>query len=166
MKILKFIAGYLWTQIQTTIHKFWVFYYCLKFCFKDKKTKKKLILFVSCLFHDNSKYSWVEAKEFANTIFDLKNSTYGSDEYKELLNRIKPCLEHHYKHNAHHPEFWTDGVEDMNEIEKIEMILDWKSASRRHFDGDIYKSININQSRFGYDNKTKYWLINIARIIS
>ena len=165
MKILKFVAGYCWTQIQTTIHKFWVFYYTLKFCFKDNKTKKKLILFVCALYHDNSKYSWAEAKGFAITIFDLKHSSYGTDEYKALLKKIEPSIQHHYKRNGHHPEFWPNGIEDMNEIEKVEMLIDWRSATKRHKNGDIFKSIEINQKRFNYDEKTKEWLISMAKII-
>jgi hypothetical protein len=164
--VLKFLAGYIWTQIQTTIHKYWVLYYTLKFCLKDRKTKKKLILFVSALFHDKSKYSWVEAKGFATTIFDLKHSTYGSDEYKELLKKIEPCLKHHYENNAHHPEFWPNGVADMNEIEKVEMLIDWRAATRRHKDGCIFRSIEINQKRFDYTDEDREWLTSIAKLIA
>ncbi len=178
MKMLKHISGYLYTQLQTTIHKFWVFYYAVKFCVKDKGTKRKITLLISALFHDNSKYSWIEAKGFATTIFDLKHSTYGSEEYKALLDKIQPSLKHHYNKNAHHPEFLINYYKDLEEkerdidyfdemiaIEKIEMVVDWRSATRRHKDGDIFESIEINQKRFGYSDEDKEYFITIAKLI-
>jgi hypothetical protein len=40
------------------------------------------------------------------------------------------------------------------------MIVDWKAASERHADGDILRSIEINQSRFGYSDELKQILVN------
>jgi len=40
----------------------------------------------------------------------------------------------------------------MNLIDLMEMFFDWLSATKRHNDGDIKKSIEINKSRFGYDD--------------
>ena len=40
-------------------------------------------------------------------------------------------------------------------IDLIEMICDWKAASERHADGNVYKSIEINQERFGYSDELK-----------
>ena len=55
--------------------------------------------------HDDSKL-----KDPEKALFDLwtpllKGSTYGSPEYKKMLEGLKPSLEHHYKNNSHHPEF-------------------------------------------------------------
>jgi len=154
-KMIKFILGYIYTQIQTTKHRFWVFWYLSKFCFK--------LLWRGSV-HDLDKYRWKEAKHFAKTIFDLKSSTYGSDEYKKLLEEIEPALKHHYSRNKHHPEFHSQYV-DMNIMDKIEMVCDWKAATRRHADGDINKSIEINQKRFGYTDEEKKLLIAIVKQI-
>ena len=40
------------------------------------------------------------------------------------------------------------------------MICDWKASSERHENGDIYKSIEINQKRFGYSDDLKSILKN------
>ena len=48
----------------------------------------------------------------------------------------------------------------MNLIDLIEMLCDWKSASLRHNDGDVLKSIKINQKRFGYSDELKTILLN------
>ena len=51
-------------------------------------------------------------------------------------------------------------IEFSNLIDLVEMICDWKAASERHADGDIYKSIEINQQRFGYSDELKIILKN------
>ena len=39
------------------------------------------------------------------------------------------------------------------------MFFDWKAATERHDDGDIYKSLNINKDRFKISDQ----LINILK---
>ena len=90
----------------------------------------------------------------------LKECTYGSDEYKKFLAGLKEGLDIHYANNRHHPEHFKFGILDMNLIDLVEMICDWKAASERHADGDIYKSIEINQQRFGYSDELKIILKN------
>lgn len=99
------------------------------------------------------------------TLFDeytpkLKNCTYGSDEYKSYLKGLKEGLDIHYANNRHHPEHFENGIKGMNLIDLLEMICDWKAASERHADGDIYKSIELNQKRFGYSDELKNILKN------
>jgi hypothetical protein len=83
----------------------------------------------------------------------LKNSTYGSEEYKATLRAMKPAIKHHQKNNRHHPEYFDNGINGMNLIDLVEMICDWKAASERHADGDIYKSLEINKDRFGMNEQ-------------
>jgi len=35
------------------------------------------------------------------------------------------------------------------------MMCDWRGASKRHKDGDIIKSLDINQKRYGFSNDEK-----------
>ena len=90
----------------------------------------------------------------------LKWCTYGSDEYKTFLKGLKVGLEKHYANNRHHPEHFANGIKDMNLIDLLEMICDWKAASERHNDGDIYRSLEVNQGRFGYSEELKGILKN------
>ncbi len=79
----------------------------------------------------------------------LKDSTYGSKEYKKFLEGLKPALDHHYAHTRHHPESFKNGISSMNLIDIVEMYCDWMAATKRDVDGNIYKSIEINTDRFG-----------------
>lgn len=104
--------------------------------------------------HDTSKLSEPEASVFAKYGPMLKEITYGSQKYKECLKQMQPALEHHYRQNRHHPEYWQgSGIANMSLLDLIEMIVDWKAASERHDNGDINKSITLNQERFGYGDE-------------
>ena len=135
--------------------------------------------------HDASKLGDKEKPTFDRTTPLLKGSTYGSDEYKQMLADMKPALDHHYKNNRHHPEHFSyyecngcfkrfpdtmpnvcdvcgysqftnrADILRMNLIDIVEMFCDWKAASMRHNDGDILNSIKINSKRFEIDNQLK-----------
>lgn len=103
--------------------------------------------------HDTSKLAEPEASTFAEYTAKLKGCTYGSEEYKSFLAGMKPALDHHYRNNRHHPEHWPNGIKDMSLLDIIEMFVDWKAATERHADGNLDKSIEINQKRFGYGDE-------------
>lgn len=99
--------------------------------------------------HDRSKLESPEMEMFEQFADQLAGMTYGSPEYHECLGRMKSmALGHHYANNKHHPEFFANGVDGMSLIDLIEMICDWKASSKRHQNGDIYKSIEISTERF------------------
>ena len=98
--------------------------------------------------HDASKLGKPEKHIFDEVTPALRGMTYGSDEYKESLSKMKPALDHHYEKNSHHPEHYENGVEDMTLIDLIEMLADWKAATERHADGSLRKSLEINEERF------------------
>jgi len=98
--------------------------------------------------HDRSKLFPPEKEIFDEFTPKLKELTYGGDEYKKCLQKMNVALEHHYKNNSHHPEFFENGISDMNMLHLIVMLADWKAAATRHSDGDILKSLEINRKRF------------------
>ena len=83
----------------------------------------------------------------------------------KVLDGLKPALDIHYANNRHHPEHFEDGIRGMNLLDLLEMICDWKASSERHNDGDIFKSIEINQKRFGYSDDIKAVLRNTAEFL-
>ena len=95
----------------------------------------------------------------------LRGCTYGSDEYKSFLEGMKKGLDIHYANNRHHPEHFENGIRDMNLLDVLEMICDWKAASERHADGDVFNSIEINQKRFGYSDDLKNILRNTVEFL-
>lgn len=101
--------------------------------------------------HDQSKLEGPEAEIFGEYTPELEKVEYGSEEYKKLLEKVKPAIEHHYSKNSHHPEFHKSGIDGMNLLDLVEMVADWKAATERNKNGNIRKSIDINSERFKID---------------
>lgn len=108
--------------------------------------------------HDKSKLEEPELSIFVEYTPKLFNTTYGSKEYKKFLKEMQPALEHHYDRYRHHPEHFKK-IDNMNLIDIIEMLCDWMGATKRHKDGNIMKSIEINKERFWISNQ----LVNILK---
>lgn len=115
--------------------------------------------------HDASKMRSPEVEIFAEYTPKLKTSTYGSDEYKGFLKEMGVALQHHYANNRHHPEHFENGIKGMSLVDLVEMLCDWKAATMRHDNGDILKSIEINQERFGYSDELKQILLNTVELL-
>lgn len=115
--------------------------------------------------HDASKLETPEVELFAEHTLQLATMSYGSDEYKESLEALKPALDHHYASNRHHPEHFVNGINDMTLIDIIEMFCDWKASTLRHNDGNLLKSIELNAERFNIDGQLKQILLNTARML-
>lgn len=115
--------------------------------------------------HDQSKLTSPEVEIFDEFTPKLAASTYGSDEYKGFLAGMKVGLDHHYAANDHHPEHFPGGIGEMNLVQLTEMLCDWKAATLRHKDGDIRRSIEQNQQRFGYSDELKRILLNTLPLI-
>lgn len=114
--------------------------------------------------HDQSKLIPPEVAAFTEHTKNLATSTYGSEEYKAFLksDSLKPALSHHYANNRHHPEHFKNGVDDMNLLDVLEMLCDWKAASERHNDGNIRTSIEKNAERFNLSSQLVRILENTA----
>lgn len=110
--------------------------------------------------HDASKLADPELATFDEFTPKLRHSTYGSDEYKGFLQGMGDGLAHHYAENRHHPEHHDDGIQGMTLIDLIEMVCDWIAATQRHADGDIGRSLEVQQERFGYSDELKRILRN------
>ncbi len=113
--------------------------------------------------HDKSKLESPELEGFNEFTPKLRGLTYGSDEYKKCLSDLQSVLKHHYANNPHHPEHHANGVEDMSLTLLTEMLCDWKAATERHADGNLAKSIAINQRRFGISREVTKILYTTAQ---
>ncbi|MGG0667903.1 DUF5662 family protein [Lederbergia citrisecunda] len=121
-------------------------------------------LIYRALVHDQSKLESPEVEIFTEYTPLLKSSTYGSDEYKSFLKEMQVALQHHYANNSHHPEHYENGIRDMDLVDVVEMLCDWKAATMRHEDGDIRKSIEINKNRFNYSEDLKEIFLNTVEM--
>lgn len=98
--------------------------------------------------HDQSKLAHPEVEAFTEYTPQLATLVYGSPKYEECRKKLGPALQHHYAKNRHHPEHFKGGVDEMNLIDIVEMMCDWKASSARHNSGNIRRSIEVNAERF------------------
>jgi len=101
--------------------------------------------------HDQSKLQSPEVEVFEEYTTKLRGCAYGSPEYKQNMDEMRVAIDHHQAHNRHHPEHHEHGIVDMTLIDLLEMLCDWKAATMRHADGNIYRSLEINRERLNYD---------------
>lgn len=113
--------------------------------------------------HDLSKLEEPEKSVFDVVTPKLKELTYDSPEYKASLAEMGDALKHHYAANDHHPEHFENGIADMDLIQVMEMLCDWKAATLRHTDGDLHSSIVQNAQRFAYGVEMRDLLMNTAK---
>ncbi len=92
----------------------------------------------------------------------LAGSTYLSDEYKFFLKELNSALAIHYKLSPHHPEHFKNGIKGMTLIDVCEMLADWKAATLRHNNGNIFESIVRNKERFNFSLELRDIFLNTA----
>lgn len=143
--------------------------HCLAETYKHvRQVGRNITLFVTELLHradnhDNSKFNEPELSIFAANTEKLAQTKFGTPEYDALLQETKTAVSHHHSKNRHHPEHWPNGIEDMNLIDLVEMLADWKAATSRMKDGNIRKSIEINAQRYNMSPQLKRIFDNTVR---
>ena len=114
--------------------------------------------------HDKSKLEPPEKALYDEFTPLLRSLEYGSDEYKDVIAKMKPAIDHHYSVSSHHPEYYVDQINGMNLVDILEMLCDWKAAGERHVEKpvDIFRSIDINTERFQIEPQLAQILKNTA----
>lgn len=117
-----------------------------------ENVQEKINFFIDLLkeranIHDASKLLDPEKETFDIVTPRLRGMTFGSEEYNQSLKEMSTALSHHYQNNSHHPEHYENGIDGMDLVDLVEMFMDWCAATERHANGDLYKSIEINQKK-------------------
>ena len=115
--------------------------------------------------HDAAKLESPEVEIFAEHTDCLKDLEYNSPEYKAHLDAMKVALDHHYATYRHHPEHFQNGITDMNLIDLVEMLCDWKAAAERQHNGNLLTSIEQNAIRFKMSDQLKQILVNTVKTL-
>jgi len=115
--------------------------------------------------HDLSKLDEEEFDAFCSTREDFKRANYGDALYKKCTERIKSAVERHYKLNRHHTGYHENGFADMDLIDILEMLADWKAASRRSpllsFEDSLPKAFEMHNIP---ENMQKHILATLKRL--
>lgn len=116
--------------------------------------------------HDHSKLGPEELPRYVETIDEFDKHPFGSDGYHAAKASLGPALAHHYQHNRHHPEHFPNSIDDMNLVDVLEMLCDWKSATQNHYPirpGNMERSIQIAVEKYKISPQLAKILYNTAR---
>lgn len=113
--------------------------------------------------HDATKLESPELEIFGEFGGNLAKLEYGSKEYNDNLEKVRPAIEHHYSKNRHHPEHFPNGINGMTLVDLIELLSDWRAATERNANGNIRKSIEINAKRYKISPQLREILENTVR---
>jgi hypothetical protein len=61
--------------------------------------------------HDQTKLRFPEVDIFHEFTPLLRGITYGSKEYKKIMEKMRPAIKHHNENNRHHPEYHEGVIE-------------------------------------------------------
>jgi len=96
--------------------------------------------------HDLTKLQPTEFDVFCETHEEFTKARFGTPEYRAVEEKGRKAVQHHYRHNRHHVKHHRNGWKDMNLIDLLELLADWKAASRRNpnewFEDGFVKAMN------------------------
>ena len=131
-----------------------------KWLFSQGKDELAFELLDRAIIHDNSK---LETEELTNlSMICDSNDSLVNPNY-EMTDFDKKCIELHWKHNRHHPEYFRD-MSDMGEIDVIEMVCDWYARSKQLNTNFLEFVFTRQKNRFNFPDEmfksiTKYCYI-------
>ena len=116
--------------------------------------------------HDRSKFADPEFSTFVSTRPEFKKANYGTPEYEAVCVKAKVGVDHHYAENRHHVGFHENGVDDMNLMDLLEMLADWKAASRRSPDLTFEDSLPRAFKKYEMDETIQRLMTNTIRYLA
>ena len=113
--------------------------------------------------HDDDKFEPDVFEQFYINVSKFDNIKLGTPEYMQNLEDMRPAITKHYLKNDHHPEHFENGINGMNLLSIMEMLVDWKSANSAYGNKMSFsESMKINKERFNIDEQLYSILINTA----
>lgn len=112
--------------------------------------------------HDATKLQHPEKEILRKHSHELDKCSYGDESYMFHLEKVQEAIQHHYKHNNHHPEHYENGIRGMNLLDVVEMFFDWCASAKKH-GNSIESSIGIGQERFDISDDLTQIFTNTAK---
>jgi hypothetical protein len=86
-------------------------------------------LHVRIMSHDQSKLSRPEVKLFSELLPDISSPPRkGTFAHAKMIKSLNSAMDKHYANNRHHPEHHRNGIDNMDMVDLLEMLCDWKAV--------------------------------------
>jgi hypothetical protein len=113
--------------------------------------------------HDNSKFNSTEFDDCSENVLEFNKYPFGTPEYDALREKLKNAIVYHRERNRHHPEHFENGIDGMNLIDILEMLVDWKSASTRSPEDSLRKGLPLLKEKYNISPQLLKILENTAK---
>jgi len=117
------------------------------------------ILYSRGIHHDESKLQEPEYSLWKK-MDEEPRYPYGTQQYKDKLERHKKVFKLHYRKNRHHPEHWNGWYSEMDLVDMIEMMCDWLGYKENISLSEAQKLIETQCKRYGFSNEMRGLLYN------
>jgi len=114
--------------------------------------------------HDIDKFEEAMFEDFYLNIPKFTNVSFGEIEWENAMESIK-TMNNHYAVSPHHIQHYPNGINGVNLIDLLEMIVDWKSANNAYGDVKLSEALIIQKKRFGIDDQLYKIIVNTAKIL-
>lgn len=127
--------------------------------------RHKWYVFIECcrlgipwlgIIHDLSKFSRAEWRPYVLSFY----SGWEKDDRPQWIVRLfDRALQHHYDHNAHHPEHWHigNGIFPISDYARREMLADWRGMARQR-NSNTRQWYNNYKDKILLHEETKEWI--------
>lgn len=132
----------------------------IDYLFDCGRENEALELAQRCSMHDHSKLDWEEVELFVQ----LPEEKPQHNVANELTEDQQKLIELHWKHNRHHPEFFTSYTK-MSEIDIMEMVCDWHSRSKEFNNSFPLYLKTIPKKRFGFDDVFYHKVLTYCKVL-
>jgi len=112
--------------------------------------------------HDATKLEEPEFSQHKEYTDQAQGVKFGSEEYNKLRQKFQLIHEYHFDRHRHHPEHFPNGINDMNLVDLIEMMCDWKAASV-WYKGDMQSSLKVQRKRLKISPQLMQIIKNTAK---
>ena len=104
--------------------------------------------------HDDSKFESPEKEELDKVVPIIKQGK-DAPNYKQAKLGAKNLMKIHFSKNSHHPEFYKNGVDEMNLLDLVEYLSDMKVESKENLEEILLK----NSKKYNWSDQ----LLNIMK---
>ena len=117
------------------------------------------------LVHDASKLEEPEFSQYASVTDEFEKHPFGTDGYFKAKEKISDAVKLHYSKNNHHPEYYPNGIENMDLMDIVEMLCDWKAATLNHktAPGNMVTSLEYATEKYKISPQLAQILLNTIK---
>lgn len=109
--------------------------------------------------HDQSSLSGTELRIYKEHFDELQKYPIFDPRRDIVLSKMRVAIAYHHEANDHHPEHFTNGIDDMNLLQLMEFVADVMSQSEQN-GIDVYEILPLLKDQYDISNQLYQVILN------